>query len=87
MTLSNATDAGLLKSEHPLEKPKSLGNLPNYAVIAILIAGLFYVGYSLTQDLTSAVAVPWILLGLALVTALGFEFVNGFTIPQTPSQR
>ena len=78
MTLSNATDAGLLKSEHPLEKPKSLGNLPNYAVIAILIAGLFYVGYSLTQDLTSAVAVPWILLGLALVTALGFEFVNGF---------
>jgi inorganic phosphate transporter, PiT family len=78
MTLSNATDAGLLKSEHPLEKPKSLGNLPNYAVIAILIAGLFYVGYSLTQDLTSAIAVPWILLGLALVTALGFEFVNGF---------
>jgi PiT family inorganic phosphate transporter len=78
MTVSNATDASLLKGEHPLDKPSSLGNLPNYAVIAILIAGLFYVGYSLTQDLTSAVAVPWILLGLALVTALGFEFVNGF---------
>lgn len=78
MTVSNATDARLLKGEHPLEKPNSLGNLPNYAVIAILIAGLFYVAWSLTQDLTSAVAVPWILLGLALVTALGFEFVNGF---------
>jgi hypothetical protein len=78
MTLSDATDAGLLQSEHPLEKPKSLGNLPNYAVAAILIGGLFYVAWSLTQDLTSAVAVPWILLGLALVTALGFEFVNGF---------
>ncbi|MEK1887981.1 MAG: inorganic phosphate transporter, partial [Phyllobacterium sp.] len=65
-------------SDHPLEKPKSLGNLPNYAVVAILIAGLTYVAWSLTQDLTSAVAVPWILLGLALVTALGFEFVNGF---------
>lgn len=64
--------------DHPLAKLGKLGNLPNYAVVAIFIGGMFYVGWSLTQDLTSSVAVPWILLGLALVTALGFEFVNGF---------
>ncbi|MGO8470284.1 inorganic phosphate transporter, partial [Rhizobium leguminosarum] len=32
----------------------------------------------LARDLTTAVAVPWILLGLALLIALVFEFVNGF---------
>ena len=45
---------------------------------AIVLGGLIYVGYALSQDLIGAVAVPWILLGLALVIALGFEFVNGF---------
>jgi inorganic phosphate transporter, PiT family len=78
MTVSNATDASLRSAEHPLDKPSSLGQWPNYAVVAILLGGLFYVGYSLTNDLTSSVAVPWILLGLALLIALGFEFVNGF---------
>lgn len=78
MTVSNATDASLRGAEHPLDKPSSLGLWPNYAVVAILLAGLVYVGYSLTNELTSSVAVPWILLGLALLIALGFEFVNGF---------
>ncbi|MEP7455827.1 inorganic phosphate transporter [Phyllobacterium sp. SB3] len=78
MTITSTTDTGPIGADHPLGKPGKLGNLPNYAVVAILIGGLFYVGWSLTQDLTSSVAVPWILLGLALVTALGFEFVNGF---------
>ena len=50
--------------------------LPAFGVI--VLGGLAYVGYALSQDLTGAVAVPWILLGLALLIALGFEFVNGF---------
>ncbi|MGH6862036.1 MAG: inorganic phosphate transporter, partial [Phyllobacterium sp.] len=78
MTTSDTTDSGLLNGAHPLATPGKLGSWPNYAVTAILVGGLAYVGWSLTQDLTSSVAVPWILLGLALVTALGFEFVNGF---------
>lgn len=44
----------------------------------VLVCGLGYVAYALARDLTTAVAVPWILLGLALLIALGFEFVNGF---------
>jgi PiT family inorganic phosphate transporter len=64
--------------EHPLGRPSSLGNvfLPIFAVI--LVAGLGYVGYALNNELTVARAVPWIFLILALLIALGFEFVNGF---------
>ena len=66
------------RSGHPLEKPNVLGNWPNIVVALILLGGLGYVCYALAADLTGAVAVPWILLGLALLIALGFEFVNGF---------
>lgn len=64
--------------EHPLGRPSQLGNifLPVFGVI--LLIGLAYVGYALGHDLTDAHAVPWIFLGLALLIALGFEFVNGF---------
>ncbi|WP_448954130.1 inorganic phosphate transporter [Labrys neptuniae] len=65
-------------SGHPLDRPSSLGNLPNIVIALILLGGLGYVCYALAADLTGAVAVPWILLGLALLIALGFEFVNGF---------
>ncbi|MFP5077058.1 inorganic phosphate transporter [Rhizobium sp. YIM 134829] len=62
---------------HPLDR-RSLGRwfLPLFAVI--LLGGLGYVGFALQQDLAEAASVPWILLGLALLIALGFEFVNGF---------
>lgn len=66
------------RSGHPLDRPNSLGSLPNIAIAVILLGGLGYVCYALAADLTGAVAVPWILLGLALLIALGFEFVNGF---------
>ncbi|MBV8888547.1 MAG: inorganic phosphate transporter [Alphaproteobacteria bacterium] len=52
------------------------------ALIALLLgAGLVYTGYQLYEDLVSAPlqsALPYILLGVALLIALGFEFVNGF---------
>jgi PiT family inorganic phosphate transporter len=43
-----------------------------------VLVGVIYVGYALAKDLAVAETVPWILLGVALLIALGFEFVNGF---------
>jgi len=48
---------------------------------AVLIAGIIYIGYSLSHDLIgvkNTSALPYILLGVALFVALAFEFVNGF---------
>jgi PiT family inorganic phosphate transporter len=47
----------------------------------VLIAGLIFIGTSISRDLegvTLGSSWPYILLGLALLVALGFEFVNGF---------
>jgi PiT family inorganic phosphate transporter len=47
----------------------------------VLLAGVCYVGYQLAHDLSKVKATsifPFLLLGLALLVALGFEFVNGF---------
>jgi hypothetical protein len=49
--------------------------------LAPLIAGLIFIGTSISRDLadlTLGSAWPYVLLGLALLVALGFEFVNGF---------
>ncbi len=46
-----------------------------------LLAGLSYIGVHLGEDLENATMTgiwPYVLLGLALLIALGFEFVNGF---------
>jgi PiT family inorganic phosphate transporter len=48
--------------------------------VAIVI-GFIYVGIHLISDLSeihSSEIMPFVLLGIALLTALGFEFVNGF---------
>lgn len=47
----------------------------------VLVTGLLYAGSQLAHDLSrvhTLTAWPYLLLGLALVIALGFEFVNGF---------
>jgi inorganic phosphate transporter, PiT family len=51
--------------------------------IALLVAGIGFSAYSLIHDVGSAGPVvttwlPYVLLGVALLIALGFEFVNGF---------
>src|SRR5262249_8921282 len=60
---------------------------PSMATIAIfiglLLGALIYVGYSVTSDISASGAeaskqLPFALLGIALLVALGFEFVNGF---------
>jgi PiT family inorganic phosphate transporter len=52
------------------------------AVVAIaLLGGLGYIGLHIQQDLSNVTVVsiwPYLLLGVALLIALGFEFVNGF---------
>jgi len=47
----------------------------------MLVGGLAYIGTKLANDLSivhSASVFPYVLLGVALLIALGFEFVNGF---------
>src|SRR5277367_6180930 len=49
--------------------------------VLVLLAGLVYVGSHLLGDLSGVHAESWLpyaLLGVALLTALAFEFVNGF---------
>jgi PiT family inorganic phosphate transporter len=60
-------------------KPSRLGI---FGFLAVLAAGLAYAGMSVVRD-TNAAGEPlaigaFALLGLALLIALGFEFVNGF---------
>ena len=51
--------------------------------VGLLAIGLFYTAYSLMTDVSAAGVsmtslAPFLLLGVALLIALGFEFVNGF---------
>jgi PiT family inorganic phosphate transporter len=53
----------------------------NVLAIVVVISGIIYAGFHLAADLSvvqDTRAYPYILLGIALVIALGFEFVNGF---------
>ncbi len=68
--------------DHPLAGVKT--NVSGKLLfLALLLAGLAYGVIALTGDLSAAGAnlqswLPYALLGLALLIALGFEFVNGF---------
>jgi inorganic phosphate transporter, PiT family len=47
----------------------------------VLVGGLIYVGTRILRDLSGTPVIsawPYVLLGIALLIALGFEFVNGF---------
>src|SRR6204780_2961677 len=51
------------------------------AFLLVLVGGLIYIVWRLSIDLSpvhQASVFPYILLGVALLIALGFEFVNGF---------
>jgi PiT family inorganic phosphate transporter len=52
-----------------------------FLFLAVLIAGICYAAVNLASDLSTvriASIFPYVLLGVALLIALGFEFVNGF---------
>ncbi len=63
--------------DHPLDFRIAL------IFLAVLAGGLFYMAYSIGSDVSAAgggptTIVPFLLLGVAMLIALGFEFVNGF---------
>jgi PiT family inorganic phosphate transporter len=60
---------------------KSHAMISGGIVLAALVIGLGFIGIHLVQDLdgiTVGSVWPWVLLVVALLIALGFEFVNGF---------
>jgi len=64
-----------------LERGFNYGSLVVFG--ALLAAGLLFTGYSLYSDISQTGTpvttwLPFLLLGVALLIALGFEFVNGF---------
>ncbi|MDB5828568.1 MAG: phosphate transporter, partial [Variovorax sp.] len=81
-----ASDATLPVHPKPVQRPRldaKPGPVTLIVFAGLLAAGLLYTAWSLTNDVRAASAptttwVPYILLGVALLVALGFEFVNGF---------
>jgi PiT family inorganic phosphate transporter len=60
---------------------RSPGKIGMIVFAVVLVIGFAYAGTHLLNDLStmhSESAMPYILLGIALLVALGFEFVNGF---------
>jgi PiT family inorganic phosphate transporter len=60
---------------------KGPGAIGMLAFGVVLIIGVVYAGSSLAKDLSgvhNSSIMPYVLLGIALLVALGFEFVNGF---------
>src|SRR5499433_2046614 len=60
---------------------KGPGKAGALVFVAVLLAGLIYIGAQIAGDLGNiklGSAWPYVLLGTALLIALGFEFVNGF---------
>jgi inorganic phosphate transporter, PiT family len=84
MTSLPSTDIASAPSE--IARPKldqPMGIKTILIFFAIMALGLFFTAYSIHKDLTAAGTsvtsyLPFLLLGVALLIALGFEFVNGF---------
>src|ERR1700733_3189965 len=75
---SIALDRPAASSKLVTHKPSPWFNL---LALVVVVTGIIYAGYHLADDLSvvhDTRAYPYILLGIALVIALGFEFVNGF---------
>ena len=63
--------------DHPVDIQLAL------ILLAVLAGGLFYMAYSIRSDISATgggptTILPFLLLGVAMLIALGFEFVNGF---------
>ena len=77
--MSSAPSPTLTADGHPLASMDSMGIGPTLVFGLLVLFGLGYIGYQLVQDVSSVqAAAPWVLLLLAVLIALGFEFVNGF---------
>src|ERR1035438_3755197 len=78
-TLVEVMPARASAVDRKLRQSSSLGGIVLF--LLALLGGLAYIGFHVAKDLDT-VAIPsvwpYLLLGLALLIALGFEFVNGF---------
>ncbi len=77
-----ATQAPVSSSilDQKLKDSKS-GKVGSVVFAVMLVAGLIYIASRLSKDLSvvhNASVMPFVLLGIALLIALAFEFVNGF---------
>ncbi len=80
---SITSSASMLEPVHKPDLNKPMGIKSILAFFAIVALGLFFTAYSIYGDISAAgttvtTVLPFLLLGLALLIALGFEFVNGF---------
>jgi len=74
-------DAGPQHSKPTLDQPTSVRTILIF--LGVVALGLGFVAWSIFRDLQETGApivtyLPFVLLGVALLIALGFEFVNGF---------
>jgi PiT family inorganic phosphate transporter len=77
-TSALAPNPSLLDEKLKKSSPGMIGTL---VFVVMLIAGVVYIWTHLSADLSivhNASVFPYVLLGIALLIALGFEFVNGF---------
>ena len=78
--------SGSIAMEAPSRRPdlkRGLGTPGIVGLVAALLAALTYVGWSVYADATASgveptTLLPFLLLFIALMIALGFEFLNGF---------
>jgi PiT family inorganic phosphate transporter len=78
-TAVHAFPAPPSRAEHRFNRPSSRGGIWIFALA--LVSGLGYIGVHVARDMDKVTVTsiwPYLLLGLALLIALGFEFVNGF---------
>src|ERR1700753_3704822 len=81
--MTTATPEVLAPSAHSLDAKmaKGPGKWAMVPFFIVLIIGMSYAGMQLLEDLAEVPrtsVMPFVLLGIALFVALGFEFVNGF---------
>ncbi len=87
MNTATTAPAGLAASHHAPSPRPNLESRPSpvtaFIFIGMLAVGIIETAYSLVSDVSASGAqtttyLPYFLLGVALLIALGFEFVNGF---------
>jgi len=81
MSAATALSAGNTVVRPNLDEKQHI--VSTIAFIGIFVFGLIFAGHSLFHEINNSgtsitSSLPYILLGVALITALGFEFVNGF---------
>src|SRR5258708_1746067 len=80
-TTLNSEAQKLSKSVIDQKLSRSPGKIAMIGFGCAIVGGIIYAGLKLGSDLATThypTVWPYVLLGIALLIALGFEFVNGF---------